>query len=272
MSPMAEPCEPLIDIGVNLTHRQFAADLPQVIERARRAGVVHQVVTGTSIAGSRAAVHLARAHPGELSATVGIHPHGAARFDESSGSVLRDLASEKDPQGRALVVAIGECGLDYDRDFSPRAAQRRCFEAQLTLARELGQPVFLHERAAHADFLAMLREHRRGLPGAVVHCFTGGEDELMRYLELDCQIGITGFIADERRAGPLCRAAPQIPLGRLMIETDAPFLLPRGEHGRRNEPGLLPLVLDAVARATGRERLGVARATTENARRFFRLG
>jgi len=267
--------EPLIDIGVNLTHRQFAKDRSQVIERARAAGVVAQVVTGTSLATSRAAALLARDHVGELWATAGIHPHNASEFDAASLATLRTLLAERGLAGEHLVVAVGECGLDYDRDFSPREAQRRCFAAQLGLAAELQKPVFLHERAAHADFLAILGEHRQSLRGAVVHCFTGSPAELDGYLGLDCHIGVTGWLLDERRAGDLRRALPRVPLERLLIETDAPFLLPpqaKKSHGRRNEPALLPLVLDGVAHVMGRGRQEVARATTGNARRFFGLG
>jgi TatD DNase family protein len=263
----------LIEIGVNLGHRQFARDRELVLARARAAGVVHQIVTGTSLGGSRDAVGLAAAHA-DLSATAGLHPHVAKELDASTLPALRELAARRDPRGRRLVVAIGECGLDYDRDFSPRDQQRRAFGAQLGLAAELGLPVFLHERAAHADFVAILREHRASLPGAVVHCFTGDEAELERYLELDAHIGITGWICDERRGTALRRAAPGIPPDRLMLETDAPFLLPRGaprSAGRRNEPAFLPLVLAAVARATARSEDSVADASTATARRFFGL-
>ena len=269
-----EPAHPLIDIGVNLTHRQFAKDRSLVIERARAAGVVQQVVTGTSVAASRAAVLLARSYAGELWATAGIHPHHASEHDATSSDSLRALCAERGPGGEALVVAVGECGLDYDRDFSPRRAQAQCFAAQLALAVELEKPVFLHERAAHPDFLAILAEYRPQLLGAVVHCFTGTVAELERYLELDCHIGITGYLLDDRRAADLRRAVARVPLERLMLETDAPFLLPpsaKKSHGRRNEPALLALVLEGVARITGHEPSVIARATTENARQFFGL-
>ncbi|MCK6532264.1 MAG: TatD family hydrolase [Polyangiaceae bacterium] len=263
----------LIEIGVNLGHRQFAHDRDQVLARARAAGVRHQVVTGTSVAGSRAALALARAHP-DLSSTAGVHPHDAKSFDSGTLAVLRELAAARADGDRRLVVAIGECGLDYDRDFSPRDVQRRAFAAQLGLAVELGLPVFLHERAAHQDFAAILAEHRPSLAGAVVHCFTGGPAELERYLELDCHVGVTGWIADERRGTELRSAAPRVPPDRLMLETDAPFLLPKGapkSAGRRNEPAFLPLVLAAVARVTGRDERSVAKETTQTARKFFGL-
>lgn len=269
-----EPMHPLIDIGVNLTHRQFAKDRTSVIERARAAGVVQQVVTGTSVVASNAAVLLARDHAGELWATAGIHPHNASEYDERALASLRALLAERGPAHERLVVAVGECGLDYDRDFSPREAQRRCFAAQLALAAECQKPVFLHERAAHADFRSILAEHRSSLVGAVVHCFTGTPVELESYLELGCHVGITGYLLDDRRAGELVQAVRRLPLERLMLETDAPFLLPpsaKKSHGRRNEPALLPMVLDGVARVTGHDRGAVARATTENAQQFFGL-
>ena len=262
---------PLVDIGVNLAHRRFAPDLPAVLERAAAAGVVHLVVTGTSLAGSRAAVSLARAHPDRLTATAGIHPHSAAEFDEGSISALRDLAATARV---SPVVAIGECGLDYDRDFSPRPIQRTCFAAQLALAAELDRPVFLHQRAAHEDFVAILREYRPALRGAVVHCFTEGPAILESYLELDCHIGITGWVTDERRGHALRESAPRIPRDRLMLETDAPFLTPRGapvDARRRNEPAFLPLVLRAVAEVTQRSPETVAAAATRTAARFFGL-
>jgi TatD DNase family protein len=259
----------LVDIGVNLTHKRFRADLGEVLARARRAGVGEMVVTGTSVAGSWAASDLARAHPGALTATAGVHPHGARECGDGTLAELRALA------GRAEVRAIGECGLDYDRNFSPPAVQRRWFAAQLDLAAELGMPVFLHERAAHGDFLAILRERRAALPAAVVHCFTGSGAELDAYLAIDVHIGITGWICDDRRGRHLRELVGRIPADRLMLETDAPFLLPPGlphpPPGRRNEPALLPHVLDQVAAGSGRAREEVARDTTATARRFFRL-
>jgi TatD DNase family protein len=154
------------------------------------------------------------------------------------------------------VVAIGECGLDYDRDFSPRDQQRAAFESQLELAAELRKPVFLHQRSAHDDFARMLQNARPRLAGGVVHCFTGDERELDCYLELGLCIGITGFICDERRGMHLQRLVRRIPPERLMIETDAPFLLPRdlaSVRGRRNEPAYLPHVAKSVARHAGRD-------------------
>ena len=173
------------------------------------------------------------------------------------------------------MVAIGECGLDFNRNYSPRDDQVRCFRAQLALAAELQLPVFLHERDAHDTFLGILREHRSSLTGAVVHCFTGTRVELDAYLSLDLHIGITGWICDERRGRDLVGLMPSIPARRLMIETDAPYLLPRNlpspPRDRRNEPAFLPAVRDAVAAARGEAPATTAAATTATARAFFGL-
>lgn len=258
-----------MDIGVNLTNRRFEADRDAVIERALAAGVAWMVVTGTSVGVSRAAADLAAARPDCLRATAGVHPHAAKTGDERTLAALEELAA------RPEVVALGECGLDYNRDFSPRDVQRRWFEAQVELAAALDLPLFLHQRDAHGDFVAILRRHRPRLGRAVVHCFTGTAAELDDYLALDLHIGITGWICDERRGLHLRDIVGRIPLDRLMIETDAPYLLPRDLRpkppGGRNEPGYLPHVLAAVAAATNRDPAAVAESTTRTARDFFGL-
>jgi TatD DNase family protein len=257
----------LIDIGVNLTHRSFASDLTAVLGRAGAAGVAHMVVTGTSLPGSARAVELAVAHPGRLSATAGVHPHDAKHWDGDAPRRLAALAE------RPQVLAIGECGLDFDRDFSPRPDQERCFAAQLELAATTGLPVFLHERAAHARFAAILAEHRSRLCDAVVHCFTGTKAELHRYLDMDLHVGITGWICDERRGLHLRELVRSIPAHRLMLETDAPFLTPRDIRPtpKRNEPALLAHVAAAVAKARGETLEGLAASSTATACRFFGL-
>jgi TatD DNase family protein len=259
----------LVDIGVNLAHGSFRADRDAVIARAIAAGVRHMVITGTSLRASREAIALCAANPHTLLATAGIHPHQAREADEGTPAALRALAA--DP----AVRAIGECGLDFDRDFSPRPAQEACFAAQLALAAELGLPVFLHERAAHDRFVAILREHRPRLRAAVIHCFTGSATELDAYLALDLHVGITGWICDDRRGAHLRALVGRIPDDRLMLETDAPFLTPRDLRPQpargRNEPALLPHVLAAVARAAGRAPADVAAATTRTARAFFKI-
>jgi len=258
-----------IDIGANLTHDSFDRDRAAVIERARRHGVMQMIVTGASLAGSAAAIELARGHEGTLFATAGVHPHHAAQLSATDLPQLRRLLAQ--PQ----VVAAGECGLDYYRDLSPRDAQLRAFEWQLQLAAESGKPVFLHQRDAHQDFVAVLREHRRKLVGAVAHCFTAAGGELDDYLALELSIGITGWLCDERRGAHLPPLVARIPADRLLLETDAPYLLPRDltpkPQSRRNEPMYLPHVAAAVAAARGESLEQCAAATSANARELFSL-
>jgi TatD DNase family protein len=260
----------LIDVGSNLTHTSFAADLLQVIARAAAAGVTRQVVTGADLESSRAAAALAEAHPNALWSTTGVHPHHAADFDLGSREEFLELL--KLPR----TVAVGECGLDYFRDFSPRPAQRAAFVAQLEIAAAVAKPVFLHQRDAHEDFTAIIAEFRDSLAGGIAHCFTGGERELQAYLSLGLSIGITGWICDERRGLALREVVPQIPAERLMLETDAPYLLPRDlvpqPKTRRNEPANLPHIARTVARLRGDSLESVAAATTQNAVEFFGLG
>jgi TatD DNase family protein len=259
----------LIDIGSNLTHESFAPDRDSVMARALAAGVVHQVVTGADVAESRHAAQLAAAHPTLLSSTAGVHPHHAHGFDDSLRTELCELLAQ--PQ----VVAVGECGLDYFRNFSPPEAQRAAFVAQLQIAGATRKPVFLHQRDAHADFTAILKEYRAGLTGGVAHCFTGGRAELEDYLALDLHVGVTGWVSDERRGQSLRESVPYIPAGRLMMETDAPYLLPRDlepkPKSRRNEPANLPHVARAVADLRGEPLDAIAACTTANAIRFFGL-
>jgi TatD DNase family protein len=259
----------LIDIGSNLTHDSFSPDRDAVMARALDAGVRRQVVTGTDAASSNQAAALAAAHPALLSSTAGIHPHHAQSFDASLREELSELLR------RPEVVAVGECGLDYYRNFSQPGAQRAAFIAQLEIAAASGKPVFLHQRDAHADFVAILKNFRGALSGGVAHCFTGGRPELEEYLALDLHIGVTGWVNDERRGQALRDAVPHIPAGRLMLETDAPYLLPRDllprPKSRRNEPGFLPHIAGAVAHLRGETLEAVAASTTRNALRFFGL-
>ncbi|MDE2024302.1 MAG: TatD family hydrolase [Gammaproteobacteria bacterium] len=259
----------LIDIGANLTHDSYDTDREAVIRRAQAAGVAQCIVTGSDLEHSRKALELCRQWPDTLFATAGTHPHQARDFDSTAPAALRALLAELE------VVAVGECGLDYFRNFSPQDDQCRVFEAQLELAVETGKPVFLHQRDAHADFTAILRRWRSRIPAAVVHCFTDGEQELRDYLELDCYIGITGWICDERRGVHLRNLVKLIPADRLMLETDAPYLLPRDldpkPHTHRNEPMYLTHIGETVAACVGKSVTQLAGETTANARRFFNI-
>jgi TatD DNase family protein len=259
----------LIDIGANLSHDSFDHDREAVLQRARAAGVAQLVVTGASREHSPRALALAQAHPGFLFATAGVHPHHASDYTDECDAELRAL------HAHAQVVAVGECGLDYFRDFSPRPAQRKAFERQLQLAADTGKPLFLHQREAHGDFLAMMKDFEGRLGPAVVHCFTGTRGELFDYLDRDWHVGITGWLCDERRGLHLRELVRHIPANRLMIETDAPYLLPRTVRPqpshRRNEPMYLAHIVEELARDRDEDVATTAAATTAAATAFFRL-
>lgn len=261
-----------IDIGINLTNKQFAGEYDEVIDRAISAGVEQILLTGTSVRSSKEALALAKEYPETLFATAGIHPHDAKTMNAESIKILAALLKEK------KVVAVGECGLDFDRDFSPRPVQESCFHAQLSLAEEVQKPLFLHERAAFDRFIAILKEHS-SLPEGVVHCFTGQLKEAKTYLEMGYYIGFTGAITDVRRFAALEEVVRYVPLDRMLIETDAPFMMPKNvptrqlsyHQQRRNEPAFLLYVAQTIARYKGVPLKAVADKTRENAEALFKL-
>ena len=262
----------LIDIGVNLTNPSFDEKRQAVLERAYAAGVQQLVLTGTSVEGSEQALELCATldESGQrLFSTAGIHPHSASDWNSDSAQRLRALFNE------SRVRAVGECGLDFNRDFSPRPQQEKVLEQHLALAVELKLPVFLHERDSNQRLLDILKDYRDHLTAAVVHCFTGEQVALFSYLDLDLHIGITGWICDERRGTHLHPLVREIPRGRLMLESDAPYLLPRTLRPKpkngRNEPAYLPEVLREVALHRNESLEDLARHSTACARRFFGL-
>jgi len=259
----------LIDIGANLGHESFAHDLDAVLARARDAGIVQMLVTGASREGSRQALGIARQHPGFLYATAGVHPHHADEYSDDYDRELRELHQAPE------IVAVGECGLDYYRDLSPRPLQRRAFERQLQIAADNGKPLFLHQRDAHEDFIAIMKTFEGRIGPAVVHCFTGTREEAFACLDAGFYLGITGWLCDERRGLHLREIVRHIPGDRLMIETDAPYLLPRtvkpAPSHRRNEPMYLRHIVEELARDRGEAVAATAAATTATARKFFRL-
>ena len=259
-----------IDIGVNLTGSSFDGDLDEVVQRAMASGVSRMIVTGTDVEHSRKAVELCKQFPKALFATAGVHPHHADVYTRETSRLLAELSHQE------CVVAIGECGLDFNRNFSTKQNQRAVFDAQLELATEIQKPVFLHQRDAHNDFIAMLKNIRPQLGNAVAHCFTGTPAEVNDYLELDMYIGVTGWICDERRGQDLQQAVKEIPLNRVMLETDAPYLLPRDltvkpVKSRRNEPCYLPHIAQTVSRYMGVEREELEQAALANTKRFFNI-
>jgi TatD DNase family protein len=272
----------LIDVGANLTKPVFRKDFHAILSRAADAGVSAIVVTGTTLPASEEACGIARRGSRrdelKLYATAGVHPHHATTLSPQALSELRSMLA------RPEVVAVGECGLDYNRNYSPQDVQRRAFEAQLELAADVRKPVFLHDRDAFADFTEILSRWRPRIVGGVVHCFTGDRATIERYLGLDMHIGITGWICDDRRGAHLRELVKIVPRGRLMVETDAPFLLPRDlprgeghpQYGERpgfgrNEPALVAHVARAVARYRGESFEELARHTTDAARALFAL-
>ncbi len=260
---------PLIDIGANLSHESFHDDLDEVLARAQQVGLEKLVVTGTNLESSRQAIDLCRQYPHLLVSTVGLHPHEASHFSTDMEQEFRQLALND------CVKSLGETGLDFNRNYSPHADQEKAFEAQLAMAVELQLPLFLHQRDAHDRFLPILKEYRDKLSQVVVHCFTGKQEELYDYNDLDLYIGITGWVCDERRGYELHPLLKDIPHKRLLLETDAPYLLPRNiqpkPRSRRNEPANLVYVLKMLAECMACDPLELAEVTSSNARDFFAL-
>ncbi len=258
-----------IDIGINLGNKRLLPRAGELIDAAAAVGVEGLVVTATSLHHSQLAQQLCRDLPRALGCTCGVHPHDASEWNETTRQEIAQLARDRS------VVAIGETGLDFNRNFSPREKQLEAFEAQLELAAELQLPVFLHQRDAMEEFLALLSAYRDRLPGAVAHCFTEGREALFRLLDLDCHVGITGWVCDERRGQALREAVPHIPAGRLMLETDAPYLLPRDLENppgdKTNRPEYLPHIAATVARLQRKPLPQLAREAWDNSIAFFQL-
>ena len=259
----------MIDIGANLTHDSFDKDRDEVIKQAQAAGVETFIITGSDVPCSQKALQLAQQYEDCCYATAGIHPHHASAYDGEAEAAIQTLLNED------KVVAVGETGLDYFRDFSPRPAQIFSFEQHIQLAIDNEMPMFLHQRDAHIDFQPILKEHRGQLNHVVVHCFTDNEKALFDYLDLDCYIGITGWICDERRGSHLLELIHNIPLERLLIETDSPYLMPRNlspkPKTRRNEPKYLPHIANFIAEQLKISAEELAAITTDNSKTCFNL-
>lgn len=259
----------MIDIGVNLINKSFRNDLDEVITRATEAGVNKMVATGTCLNVSKESYNLALKYPGTIYSTAGIHPHDASSFDENTIDALKDLLVHPE------VVAVGECGLDFNRDFSPRDKQEEAFKQQIALAVETGKPLFLHQRDAHEKFMSILSEFNLSMTPVVVHCFTGTEEECLDALNAGFHIGITGWICDERRGFHLKDFVAKIPLDKLMIETDCPYLLPRNLRPKpkkgRNEPAFLGHIAGEIAEVYGMPVEEFINSVTETSEKFFGL-
>ena len=256
------------DAGVNLTNKRLLKVLPEVMEAAEKAGVTRQLIIATSLEETREAIKLCEQYPQQLVMTAGIHPHDAGEAPENFADELRALAEHK------AVVAIGECGLDFNRNYSPQDTQEEVCVAQIKLANELNLPLYLHERDAIDKQIELLKRYCDDGTTCLTHCFTGGPAELERYMARGHWFGVTGWVCDERRNSELMAALPSMPLDRLVLETDAPFLLPRGIKPRpkMNEPKYVPVIGAAVAKALGMSSEALASQTTNNAERLFNLG
>jgi TatD DNase family protein len=257
------------DIGVNFTDNRLIFE--PVYERALAANVNHIIITGTNLDKSQKAIQLAEQYPHHLSTTAGVHPHDASQFNIQTLNDLKTLAKSD------RVVAIGECGLDFNRNFSTPTEQLFAFEQQLKLACELGLPVFLHERDAFEAQIELLTKYQKALKGGVVHCFTGNIEQMNRYLDLDLYIGITGWVCDLKRGQALRDAVQSLPLNRILLETDAPYLRPKGLANNRkvdngnNEPAYLPFIAQEVANLMATDIKTLQLASHTNTQTLFNI-
>jgi len=263
--------ETLIDIGVNLTNKRFDKDREEVIRRCQAANLSGLLITGTSVDESQKALALCQQYqpifPEFLYSTAGVHPHDADHVGSDYLDQLKQLAKH------SQVKAIGECGLDFNRNFSAPAQQQKVFSEQVALAADLQMPLFLHQRDAFVPWFATLAPYLSKVPAMVAHCFTGTKDELIQCLAADMYIGITGWLCDERRGQDLRDIVSLIPLNRLLIETDAPYLTPRTIRPKpkssRNEPSYLPFIVKEIASITGVDPKEIAWQTSSNAEKVF---
>jgi len=261
----------LIDIGVNLTNSRFDKDREGVLYRAQNSGLSSLLITGTNVEESQKALLLCEQYqtdfPDFLYSTAGVHPHDADHVSADYLEQLKELAQHEQ------VKAIGECGLDFNRNFSAPAQQQKVFSQQVGLAAELHMPLFLHQRDAFDPWFAILKPHLDKVPAMVAHCFTGSKNELKQCIAADMYIGITGWLCDERRGQDLRDIVSLIPLNRLLIETDAPYLTPRTIRPKpkssRNEPSYLPFIVKEIANITGIDQAEIAWQTSDNATKVF---
>ena len=262
--------ENLIDIGLNLMHPSFKKNRENIIEEAKKVGVTQFIITGTTVKSSKICCEYASKYPDTLYSTSGVHPHDAKTCNENTLQELEKIAKND------CVVAIGECGLDYNRDFSPRDVQRKWFEKQIELAEKLNLPLFLHEREAHNDLYNILKKHEDVCEKTVIHCFTGTKQEAQNYIDLGCCIGVTGWICDMKRGSDLQEAVSVIPTDKMMIETDAPFLIPKNfdkkPKSNKNEPKYLPHVLKTIAHYKDDYEVDkLAKEVTKTTKNFFKI-
>ena len=256
----------LFDIGANLTHESFEKDLKQVLERAIKNGVNNICITGCNLLDSKKALEIAQLFPDNLITTCGIHPHYADSFNKNSMLEIYDICQNN------IVKAIGETGLDFNRNYSDKNKQIESFLNHIKIANKLKLPMFLHQRDAHQDFMDCINTEKPEVK-CVVHCFTGQKNELEEYLIKDFYIGLTGWICDSKRGAHLEELIPIIPLDKLLIETDSPYLLPKNlkVRGRRNEPSFLNEILKKIVEVRKETENEIKEALLRNSLYFFNL-
>lgn len=256
-----------IDIGLNLMDKRYNKDRDAVVLKASQDGI-GIIITGCSEFSNKAALDYIKRNPSyNLKCTIGIHPHNADFYSEE----FKKEYMEQFAKNRKHIVAVGEIGLDYDRMISTKHNQKTAFSDMIRIARMFDMPMFLHERRAVEDFYNILKENRDMTVKSVVHCFTGTKETVRKYLELGCMIGITGWICDPRRNQDLVEAVKYIPLDRIMVETDGPYLLPKGISGRRNEPSNLHYVWEKIAEVIGKDSEDVRILCLKNTKSFFNM-
>ena len=253
----------LIDSHAHLDSHRFRNDLDEVIGRAQEYGVIQIVNIGYNLESSKNSLALAQDYEG-IAAAVGFHPHDAAEVKDNDWSEMEMLASHEQ------VVAIGEMGLDYYRNLSPKDTQKDVFRRQIRMAKRIGKPIIIHDRDAHLDVLTMLREESAGENGGVMHCFSGSKETARECMDLGFNISIAGPVTFTN-APRLQEVAQYIPLDRLMVETDCPYLAPVPHRGKRNEPAFVRFVAEKIAELRGEDFKKIADSTTENTKRLFRL-
>ncbi len=265
MSDAGDTAATYVDSHCHLDFEDFAGELPDILSRARDAGIAAMISigSGSDLGSARSAVHLASTQP-DAFATVGIHPHDAARMTENDWTELTPLAAQP------RVVGVGETGLDYYYSHSPHDVQREVFRRFLGLSRTANKPVSCHIRDAHADATGILRGDGNGIPG-VIHCFTGGVEDARGYLDLGLHLSFSAIVTF-KKAEDIRAAAKFAPADRILVETDAPFLAPIPYRGKRNEPAYIVKTLECLAEIRGVAADEMARTTSENTRRLFCLG
>ncbi|HEY6006923.1 MAG TPA: TatD family hydrolase, partial [Geobacteraceae bacterium] len=255
----------LIDSHAHIYGHEFAVDFDQMLARAAAAGVAEIVTVGADVESSRAAAALAASDP-RIYASVGIHPHDAERVTEKCYEVIRELAS-----GNPRVVAIGEIGLDFFRDRSPRPDQERVFRRFIRLARELSLPIIVHDRDAHERVMQILAEERAGEVGGVLHCFSGDLDMAQRCVDMGFYVSVPGTVTFPNNEA-LREVVRGVKIEHLLVETDCPYLAPVPHRGKRNEPAFVRITAEKVAQLKGLTIEDVARITALNTRRLFGIG